>query len=203
MRAEAQAGLGLAVALAALLPPVADLMQARLPVHVLIWIPAVAGGGALAGAAAARGRPAGWTAAPALLGGAVALCFWIIPRWIDAALADPATALARAATLVVAAGLPLGWGWAQAGPVLRLFALANAASMLAVMGWILLVAPARLCNSYLLGDQRDLGLGLIVVALALVATGVLRAMAGGAAPPAGAPRAGADGMAPLSPPPPT
>jgi len=179
MRADRQAGLGAGLAALALLPPVADVLQARLPTHVLVLLPLLAGGGALAGAALARGRAAGWTAAPALLAGAAALGFWLIPRWIDAALATPAVAVARAATLVLLAGLPLGWGWALAGPVLRLFVLANAAAMLAVMGWLQIVVPARLCNSYLLADQRDLGLGLLVLAGGVVAGTALRALAGG------------------------
>ncbi|MCL4186772.1 MAG: hypothetical protein KJZ85_04135 [Rhodobacteraceae bacterium] len=179
MRADRKAWLGAGIVALGLLPPVADLLQARLPTHVLVLLPLLAGGGAVAGAALARGRPAGWTAAPSLLAGAATLGFWLIPRWIDAALAAPAVAAVRTASLVFLAGLPLGWGWAQAGPVLRLFVLANAAAMLAVMGWIELVVPARLCNSYLLADQRNLGLGLLVLAGVVVAGAALRALAGG------------------------
>ncbi|MCC6304344.1 MAG: DUF1404 family protein [Rhodobacteraceae bacterium] len=183
MRARTQAAIGAGLVLLALLPPVAGRLEARLPLQVLGQYPLLVAGGALAGAALARrhGRGAGWSAAAALLAGAAVLGFWMIPRWIDAAVALPSVRTLRALSLVLAAGLPLGWGWALAGPVLRGFALANAVPMLAVTGWILLVVPARLCNSFLVEDQRLLGRLQLALALAILVAAVLRALAGGPA----------------------
>lgn len=166
----------------ALLPPFSGLMEARLVTHLLVQFPLLAGGGALFGTALGCGRPVRWTAPPALLAGVIALAFWLLPRWIDAALGDPWVNAAQGACLVTLAGLPLGWGWAQAGFVLRGFALANAASMLAVMGWLQLAVPVRLCNNYLLSDQRDLGLGLLALAGLLILSALARALT----PPASA-----------------
>jgi len=170
------AGAGL-IALAAL-PPFGPLLEAQLPAHILGQYPLVVTGGALIGARLARDRPAPWSAAPALLAAVLTLAFWLLPRWIDSSLADPATRVAKIASLACLAGLPLGWGWAQAELVLRGFLVANTAAMLTVMGWLLLAVPSRLCNAYLLTDQRLAGLGMVVLATAVLGAGLLRAFVG-------------------------
>lgn len=170
------AGAGL-IALA-VLPPVGPLLEARLPTHILGQYALVIAGGALIGARLAQGRAAPWTAAPALLAAVLTLVFWLLPRWIDASLADPAARAAKLASLACLAGLPLGWGWMRAGSVLRGFLLANAAAMLAVMGWLMLAVPSRLCNAYLLSDQRLLGNGLLIAAGGLVAALLVPALIG-------------------------
>jgi len=164
--------------LLATLSPLGPLLESRLPTHILGYYPLVVAGGALIGARLAQGSGAHWTAAPALLTTIVTLAFWALPRWIDASLADPSVRAARTASLALLAGLPLGWGWAQAGPVLRGFFIANAAAMLAVMGWLMLAVPSRLCNAYLLSDQRLLGNGLLIADGGLVAVLLVQALIG-------------------------
>lgn len=178
MRAEVRIAAALALVLVAALPPLAPLLQARLATHVLGQYPLIVAGGAVVGAALARGRDAGWSAAPALLAAVLAVAFWLLPRWIDAATTDPAVAAIRAATLAAVAGVPLGWGWRQAGPVLRGFTLANAAAMLGVMGWLQLGVPVRLCATYLIDDQRQFGLGLLAFAGLIIVLGLAGALAG-------------------------
>lgn len=101
-----------AVALVALvtLPPFAGLMEARLPTHILGQYLCVVAGGALFGGLIARDHAMPWTAAPALLDTVLTLAFWLLPRWIDASLFDPATRAAKIAALFLLAGMPLGWG---------------------------------------------------------------------------------------------
>lgn len=170
---------GFALILLALLPPLSAIWQARLLTHILIQYPLLIAAGALAGAALAHAWPARWSAAPALLAAVLALIFWLLPRWIDAALATPLADLAKAGCLVLLVGLPLGWGWTQAGAVLRGFAWANAISMLVVMGWLQLAVPARLCNAYLLDDQRQLGVAILMLAALMLTIGFGRVMLGG------------------------
>lgn len=178
MRADRGLVAGIVLGALAALPPLAPVLQSRLPLLVLGQYPLLVLGGALAGRSLARGRDAGWSAGPALLGAGLMLAFWLLPRWIDAALAEPLPGLARPPSLWLLAGMPLGWGWALAGPVLRGFVLANAAAMLAMMGWLQLVVPSRLCNAYLLSDQRHLGLGFLIAATVPILALFARAFVG-------------------------
>lgn len=178
MRADSTIIAGGALVLLATMPPLGPLLESRLATHVLGHYPLTVAGGALIGARLAQGRNAGWTAAPALLLALLTLAFWALPRWIDASLADGGVHAARTASLILLAGGPLGWGWAQAGAILRGFFVANAASMLAIMGWLMLSLPSRLCNAYLLADQRLLGIGLLFAAAGLVAALIGQALIG-------------------------
>lgn len=178
MRADPAIVAGVALLALAALPPLAPLLQSRLHLVVLGQYPLLVLGGILIGRRLARDRRAEWTAAPALASATFTLAFWLLPRWIDAALADPVLDLARALSLWLLVGAPLGWGWAQAGPVMRGFVLANAASMLAVMGWLQLAVPVRLCNAYLLSDQHLLGTDFLVAAAAVILTLFAQAFVG-------------------------
>lgn len=170
--------LGASLVLIAVLPPLSRVWQAHLTTHILVQYALLVAAGAVWGATLANRYRARWSAAAALLAAALALVFWLLPRWIDAALAAPLVDGLKATCLVGLVGVPLGWGWTWAGPVLRGFAWANAISMLAVMGWLQLAVPARLCNSYLLGDQRQLGLALLALAVTLLGAGLGRALLG-------------------------
>jgi hypothetical protein len=45
--------------------------------------------------------------------------------------------------------------------------------MLLIMGWLQQAVPQRLCNAYLISDQRALGLGFVVLAAGLPASVLL------------------------------
>lgn len=171
---------GLAGTLLALAPPFAELVMASLLLHVLVMIPLLVGAGiALALAAALPNASDARLAPAALLFSAFSLAFWTLPRWLDAAVANPLTALLRAAVLVILCGMPLAYGWTRAGPIVRAFAWSNLVSMLVVSAWLLQAAPDRLCNSYLVGEQRLLAWALLVVAVGIATGGALRVVAGG------------------------
>lgn len=176
MRSDGRIALGGALIVLALIPPLSSWLTARMLTHILGQYLLLMAGGFLIGAVLGEHVRVPWSAASALLVGFVALGFWLLPRWIDAALTDPVAAAAKPLTLVLLAGLPLGWGWAQAGPILRGFAVANGASMLLVMGWIQQAVPQRLCNAYLIADQRALGMGFVVLAAALLVGALLHAL---------------------------
>jgi len=180
MRADPVIIAGAAMVVLAAGPPIGTLLEARLPTHILGQYSLIVAGGALIGGRLARGRVAPSTAAPALLAAILTLGFWFLPRWIDASLADPAIRAAKVASLACLAGLPLGWGWTQAGPVLRGFLVANAAAMLTIMGWLMRVVPSRLCNAYLLSDQHLLANGLLIAAGTLLAVLLVPALTGSA-----------------------
>jgi len=131
--------------------------------HVLVQMPLLV----LAGAAAAwnlqvrRSR-----ALPLLLMALTAFLFWMLPRYVDWALA-PVGEAAKYLSLPLLLGAPLRLSWPWLGPILRGFLKANALSMLGVLGFLYTHAPVRICNSYLVSAQQDLGFAFLYLAAAL------------------------------------
>lgn len=95
------------------------------------------------------------------------ILFWMLPRWIDASLVDPWTELAKfvSAPLLIGGGIALGWR--RTHPLFRGFLKANAISMLGVMSFLYTHAPVRICNSYLVSEQEQLGFGFLFAAFGL------------------------------------
>lgn len=138
--------------------------------HVLVQLPMLALAGALLAPLLPLGRGewnrGGWACLILAISG---IAFWMLPRHIDAALSRPLWEAGKFLSLPLVVGLPLALGWARAHPLLRGVLKAQALSMLGVMAFLYTHAPVRLCNSYLVEDQQRLGLGFLVLALALAA----------------------------------
>ena len=94
------------------------------------------------------------------------LAFWMLPRSLDAALADPFVDALKFLSVPALIGLPVALVWPRLPGVARGFVFGNLLSMLAVLGWLYLTAPVRVCNFYLIGDQSLTGKGLLLLAAA-------------------------------------
>jgi hypothetical protein len=152
-------------------PAARTLLEATMSTHMLIQIPLLVVVGILAGCLLPE-RCQGSLLAVA--GGAIpcvvmaifASSYWMLPRALDAAQANPLTEAAKFITLPALAGLPLALAWKQLSAIGRGFVWTNFISMLAVLGWLYIAAPVRLCNSYLLDQQT--GAGWLMVQLAIL-----------------------------------
>lgn len=105
-------------------------------------------------------------ALPLFLIALTAFLFWMLPRNVDWALTGPGEA-AKLVGLPLLLGIPLRLSWPALGPMLRGFVQANALSMLGVLGFLYIHAPIRICNSYLVSAQKDLGIAFLFVAAGL------------------------------------
>ena len=177
---------GVALLAALALPPVAAALESSMTGHMVVQLPLLAlGGGLIArGVAGAQGRPvAGYNAGggAGLLLATFALACWMLPRSLDAALADVAVETAKFVLLPLLVGAPLALSWPLAGPLVRGLAWAHLIAMLATLGWVYQAAPARLCLGYRLDQQETLGWAMLIAA-AMVATALaVRAFRGPAA----------------------
>jgi len=104
---------------------------------------------------------------PGLLLAAFTAVFWLLPRWLDAALQEPFWEGAKFVTLPLLLGLPLARSWWRFPGVGRAIVWAHVIVMLAVMGWLYHAAPERLCNSYLFDQQELLARSLLTLAAVL------------------------------------
>ena len=166
-------------------PALRHAVEGRMALHMLVEFPLLLAAGAGATRLAARHAAArhamralagldhrGWSGAT--LASGVAL-FWMIPSALDAALLSGPVELLKLASWWLA-GAVLAGSWRRMDPELMLFFVGNLAWMAAGAGMLYLDAPQRLCVNYLEGDQRQAGIGLVVLACALGALAIRRAI---------------------------
>ncbi|WP_423197086.1 MULTISPECIES: hypothetical protein [unclassified Cupriavidus] len=154
------------------LPPLRALLEGIMALQMLVLLPAVfAMGGLLPWLLTPRqrGRLAGVLrphALTLLVLASVGYGLWMIPIALDLTRLSTPVNLAKYASVLlagVAAGLA---GRVSAWPLVLFFG-GNMVWMGLTVGMLFLDANTRLCASYLLGDQRMTGAGLIVYAVAL------------------------------------
>lgn len=163
----------LALALIALLalPRLRAWLEASMSTHMLLQMPLLAAAGCVAArglAPARRRRLRQWVGGPLplVLVALFASSYWMLPRALDAALADPWAELAKFTSLPLLVGAPLALAWERVGSIARGFVWTNFLSMLAVLGWLYIAAPVRVCNSYLQSAQYEAGLWMVGLAVA-------------------------------------
>lgn len=134
--------------------------------HVLVQIPLLVLAGVWFGYTLTNGRfvvlPYHF-ALPLLVSCFIIAVVWMLPRVLDAALVLPLFVLFKFLSLPFLLGLVLPYAWKGVGPITRTFFATNMISMAMVLAWLYIKAPVRLCNNYLLGEQRLLGTVLLVI----------------------------------------
>jgi hypothetical protein len=165
------------------LPPARRALEASMTAHMLLQIPLLVLAGALLVPCIPANLRRGFEELDAhgvagMLMAAFASSYWMLPRALDAALSSPLAELAKFGSLPLLVGVPLALSWPRMGPIGRGFVLANAISMIAVVGWLYRESPVRLCSWYLVDQQVLLGNALLALALLAGAGWTLRAFAG-------------------------
>lgn len=167
--------------------PLREALEASMLGHMLGQIPLLVAAGAL-GAHALSPR---WKAAlvtcnaygiPGITLALLASTFWMLPRALDAALDNLVMEAAKFISLPLLVGLPLALSWRPLTLIGQGLVLTNFASMLAVLGWLYLVAPVRICNNYLVSQQVVVGWCLVALACGLLLVWAAPAFFGGARP---------------------
>ncbi|HRP75128.1 MAG TPA: hypothetical protein PK725_05280 [Rhodocyclaceae bacterium] len=154
-------------------PAVRTWLETSMSVHMLVQIPLLAAIGIVAmrllpGTTQNMLLAAAGGAIPCVLIATFASSYWMLPRAIDAVLVDPLAEAAKFVSLPLLVGAPLALAWRQLGLIGRGFVWTNFISMLAVLGWLYIVAPVRVCNSYALFEQERAGWLMVQLAVGLL-----------------------------------
>jgi hypothetical protein len=155
-------------------PAARSWLEAGMSGHMLLQMPLLAAIGIVASRLLPPRRQQALLAAaggaiPCVLSALFASSYWMLPRALDAALAEPLVEAAKFVSLPLLVGLPLGLAWKQLSVIGRGFVWTNLISMLAVLGWLYIAAPVRLCNNYLVDQQGQAGWWMVKLALLLFA----------------------------------
>jgi len=165
------------------LPPLRGLLEHDMTLHMLAQLPLLIGIGYALAAALRSSEPrwlveADWLGIPGLLAVVFATSFWMLPRMLDRALAEPLFDLAKFLSLPLFAGVPLALSWRRMPPLGRAFIWANFIPKLGAIGGLYLGAPIRLCAYYRLDQQAAAGRALVITATTLGALWFLAAFFG-------------------------
>lgn len=156
-----------------LLPPIIHALQARMVLQMLVQIPLLIAVGYLLRDALPQ-RLAATIAAWNLngIGGLVlatfATAFWMLPRSLDAAATQPLFTLAKFVCVPLLIGLPLGLSWPRMNFVVRGVFMVELIAMFFRLGWLYMISPIRLCNNFLLDDQRRSGQYMLIIGGAIL-----------------------------------
>ncbi|RZT42200.1 hypothetical protein [Cupriavidus agavae] len=151
------------------LPPLRALCEASMALLMLGLMPALFAAGALLPGLLSGRRHAALVAGLRPYGlalgvvASLALGLWMLPIAVDLSRLSGPMGLARDASLILA-GLAAHVGLRVAPWPLVLFFGGNMVWMGLTFGMLFIDAPNRLCASYLLGDQRLAGIGLVAYA---------------------------------------
>ncbi|WP_339379995.1 hypothetical protein [Aromatoleum evansii] len=188
INAATRAGIGLRILVALYLllatPAARTWLEATMSGHMLVQIPLLAALGFIA----CRLLPEAWQETLlAAAGGPVphvvvalfASTWWMLPRALDEALTHLPAEAAKFVSLPLLVGLPLALAWRRLGSIGRGFLWTNFISMLAVLGWLYIAAPVRVCNSYLVDQQESAGWLMVKLAVLLFAGWLASLFVGG------------------------
>ncbi len=169
-RSRLGSGLVLGVSYIILATPVArDWLESTMTAHMLLQIPLLAlMGGVACGLLPEYIRDRFLVriggAIPCVVVALFVSSYWMLPRALDAALTESLAELAKFISFPMLVGVPLVLAWKHLSLIGRGFVLTNFFSMLAVLGWLYIVAPVRVCNSYLVNDQENAGWLMVLLA---------------------------------------
>lgn len=156
----------LIAAIAPSLPPFKFLLASSMVVHMLIQIPALIVAGYWLSAHNNQSDSSLSLSLSCWLWILLASTFWMLPISLDKALIHSSWDIFKIITLVLS-GILLKPAFA--GPkVLSLFFAGSSLMMLFSVGHFYQDTESRLCNSYLLASQQTTGLGLMLLAAALL-----------------------------------
>jgi hypothetical protein len=166
------ASAGLLMLAVLLLPPIRHASEASMSLHMLVQYPGLWLAGALLASALPLHRIRSLQrfneqGLAGLLFVGLTMTVLMVPRVLDLALTELWVEVLKVLALLLCGGA-FRLSWSPAGTVLQAFFLGNVLPMLVVVGALYQEADSRLCNAYLLDDQRNLGAGLVWLAAGLL-----------------------------------
>lgn len=165
-------GYGLLLYAFLLAPPVAQLMESIMIVHMHMQMPMLVIAGLFMGRALQAWFPRffeQWNRGgiPGILLFGIIAAYWMLPRTMDEALAMPSMEIFKFVSLPFLAGVPLQDSWRKLGDVGKTATIGAFTILFYVAGGIYLNSSEQLCNNYLLVDQIALGWGFLLTAIAM------------------------------------
>ncbi|MFD1019565.1 hypothetical protein [Thalassobacillus hwangdonensis] len=171
MKQQFFVGMMLLVALA--LPPVAQLMESIMFIHMHMQMPMlVVAGFLMGGIFQTRFRTFfnKWNenGVPGILLFTIIMVYWMVPRTMDEALTLMSVEAFKFISLPFLAGVPLRDSWKRLNASGKNSLIIIFTVLFVAWGWMYITSETALCNNYLVTDQIILGWGFLATAFCMV-----------------------------------
>jgi hypothetical protein len=164
---------GLLLLISLMLPPVANLMESVMIIHMHMQMPMLVIIGIIM-ASFFQGRFPGFfekwnkTGVPGILLFIIIMSYWMMPRTMDEALTNQSVEIFKFFSLPFLAGIPLMDSWKKLSSTGKNTVIIFFTVVFIGIGWLYINAPNPLCNNYLVIDQIILGWGFLITAIGLI-----------------------------------
>ena len=148
------------------MPSARQLLEQSMYTHMLIQIPLLTLCGAwIANTFINKNRVAiaYQYSLPLLILALTTAMYWMLPKSLDASLEHGVNELLKFISLPTMLGATFILGWKNIGAITKSFVITNLLSMLVVLAWLYIEAPIRLCNFYLVSEQKQVGMYILYV----------------------------------------
>ncbi|WEK54659.1 MAG: hypothetical protein P0Y55_00865 [Candidatus Cohnella colombiensis] len=164
---------GLLLLMALSIPPVANLMESIMIVHMHMQMPLLVVAGFFMARYLQLRFPhffESWNnnGVPGMILFTIVVSYWMIPRTMDEAITIQSVEIFKFFSLAILAGVPLRDSWKKLGQIGRNIMISLFATLFFVMGWVYVNSPEQLCNNYRLVEQITLGWGFFTTAICMV-----------------------------------
>ncbi|WP_174524236.1 hypothetical protein [Neobacillus soli] len=164
---------GLLLLLFLALPPVANLMESVMIIHMHMQMPMLIFTGFLIARIFQLRFPHSfdkWNSngIPGIILFVIIVVYWTLPRSMDEALNEQSMEIFKFVSLPLLAGIPLRDSWKRIGTVGKNLIIILFTILFIGMGWLYIDSPVQLCNNYLVIEQITLGWGFVTTAICLV-----------------------------------
>ena len=164
---------GLLLFIFLIFPPVAQLMESIMIIHMHMQMPLLVISGMLMASFFQKKYPAffaKWNenGLPGLLLFSIIMAYWLLPRTMDDALTSWIVQGFKYVGLPLLAGVPLRDSWPKLSKKLKNIVWTCFAVVFVLMGMLYILSPVQLCNNYLMAEQITLGWGFITMAVCMI-----------------------------------
>jgi hypothetical protein len=164
---------GLLILVFLALPPVANLMESVMIIHMHMQMPFLIFTGFLFARLFQQRFPRffeKWNGngIPGIILFVMIVTYWTMPRSMDEALTTQGMEVFKFISLPILAGVPLRDSWKKLKPIVKNIVFYFFIFVFFGMGWLYIDSPVQLCNNYLIIEQITLGWGFITTAICMV-----------------------------------
>lgn len=163
---------GLLLFIVLILPPVSNLLESIMIIHMHMQMPLLVLSGCLMARFLQIRFPRffeKWNrnGVPGIILFVIISVYWMLPRAMDEALSVQSVELFKFFSLPFLAGISLRDSWRKLSKFGKAFIFSSYIIMFFGIGWLYIFSPVQLCNNYLIIEQITLGWGFLTTAICM------------------------------------